>query len=77
MYLCQEPPPPPCETTVDTITGLGDSPRGIAHAPGTPYMYVTNFNDDTVSVIDTNTNSVIATLPVEDGPVGIAYFSWH
>ena len=64
---------PPCEITVDTITGLGDSPRGIAHGPGTPYMYVTNFNNDTVSVIDTNTNSVIATLPVEDGPIGIAY----
>jgi YVTN family beta-propeller protein len=36
-------------------------------------MYVTNFEDDNVSVIDTNTNTVIDTITVGDGPFGIAF----
>src|SRR5215217_424272 len=59
------PPPPPCEVTVDTITGLGNitglesSPIGIAYDPVNKRMYVINSLDDTVSVIDTTTNTVI------------------
>ena len=34
--------------------------------------YVTNLNDDTVSVIDTVTASVIATVPVGSGPTVVA-----
>jgi YVTN family beta-propeller protein len=34
--------------------------------------YVTNFADDTVSVIDTSTNSVITTIPVGNEPFGVA-----
>lgn len=34
--------------------------------------YVTNSNDNTVSVIDTVTNSVIATVPVGSGPSAVA-----
>src|SRR6185295_3577717 len=34
--------------------------------------YVTNNNDNTVSVIDTATTSVIATIPVGSGPAGVA-----
>ena len=36
-------------------------------------MYVTNLNDDTVSVIDTATNTVLKTITVGNGPVGIEY----
>jgi len=36
-------------------------------------MYVTNNDDSTVSVIDTNTNTVIGTIPVGANPQGIAY----
>jgi YVTN family beta-propeller protein/parallel beta-helix repeat protein len=34
--------------------------------------YVTNQNDNTVSVIDTATNTVVATVPVGSGPWGVA-----
>ena len=34
--------------------------------------YVANENSDTVSVIDTVAGSVVATIPVGDGPVGVA-----
>jgi YVTN family beta-propeller protein len=36
--------------------------------------YITNFGgpDHTVSVIDTATNAVIATIPVGDSPFGVA-----
>jgi len=33
---------------------------------------VTNFGDDTVSAIDTSTNTVTAGVPVGDGPVGVS-----
>jgi YVTN family beta-propeller protein len=36
-----------------------------------PKAYVGNFKDDTVSVIDTGTRAVLATLPVAAGPDGI------
>lgn len=37
-----------------------------------PFAYVTNFDDDTVSVINTATNTVIGLIPVGPGPRGIA-----
>ncbi|MEU7605208.1 hypothetical protein [Streptomyces sp. NPDC041003] len=46
-------------------------PAGQAAAvpPGT-YAYITNFNTNTVSVIDTATNTVTTTIPVGNGPQG-------
>ncbi len=38
-------------------------------------MYVTNFKSDSVSVIDSATNSVIGNIPAGDGPTAIAYDS--
>ena len=38
-------------------------------------MYVTNTNDDTVSVINTANNSVIATISVGDHPTDLAFDS--
>ncbi|HKA34240.1 MAG TPA: hypothetical protein VKH64_13550, partial [Candidatus Binatia bacterium] len=40
---------------------------GPAHAAG-PKAYVGNFKDNTVSVIDTGTGALIATVPVSAGP---------
>ena len=37
--------------------------------------YITNWSSDTVSVIDTNTNSVIATISVGNEPFGVAVTS--
>jgi len=39
---------------------------------GEPFAYVTNSGSNTVSVIDTATNSVLATIAVETQPMGIA-----
>ncbi len=38
----------------------------------TAYVYVTNDNDSTVSVIDPAGNTVVATVPVGSGPIGVA-----
>lgn len=41
-------------------------------AAPTPNAYVTNFNSTTVSVIDTATNTVTATITVSNSPIGVA-----
>ncbi|MGZ5472027.1 MAG: YncE family protein [Nitrososphaeraceae archaeon] len=66
--------PPPCEVTVDTITGLGNAPFGIAYDSVNERIYVTNSDDSTVSVINTTTNTVDPTpITVGSAPYGIAY----
>lgn len=48
----------------------------VANDPDNHDMYVTNQGDGTVSVIDTNTNTVDPTpITVGTGPLGIAYDS--
>jgi YVTN family beta-propeller protein len=44
----------------------------VAITPDGAHVYVTNFADGTVSVLDTATNMVVATVPVGMGPVGVA-----
>src|SRR5439155_1162956 len=50
---------------------VGMYPYGVAYGNGN--VYVTNYGDNTVSVISSSTNSVLATVPVGMGPMGIAY----
>jgi YVTN family beta-propeller protein len=50
---------------------VGAGPQGIAVNENTNRIYVTNYSDNTVSVIDGNTDSVIATVPVGTAPSGI------
>ena len=56
----------------------GDVPYGIAVTPlnqldyPPDQIYVVNFGDDTVSVIDAKTNQVVATVPVGILPVWVA-----
>ena len=57
-------------SVVATIA-VGDGPGGIALSPDGSRAYVTRFDDDLVSVIDTTTNAVIATIPVGDYPVQV------
>jgi YVTN family beta-propeller protein len=45
---------------------------GSTLAEAKPFAYVTNSGSDTVSVIDTETNTVVATVPVGDFPRGVA-----
>jgi YVTN family beta-propeller protein len=54
---------------------VGRRPTGIATTPaetGLQRAYVANRDDNTISVIDTTNDSIIATIPVGNGPVGIA-----
>lgn len=41
-------------------------------ASAAPFLYITNHDSNSVSVIDASTNSVTATIPVGNGPSGIA-----
>lgn len=66
--------------TVDVVTGMvtplaavGREPQFVAVKPGGSQLYVTNFDDDTVSVVSGNT--VVTTIPVGDGADGIAFSS--
>jgi YVTN family beta-propeller protein len=57
------------------LFGLAVAGSMLAVAPGAahagPKAYVGNFADNTVSVIDTSTGSVVATIPVAAGPHGM------
>src|SRR5258705_6538709 len=44
----------------------------LGAAAAGPKAYVGNFKDNTVSVIDTGTGTVVATLPVATGPHGMS-----
>ena len=45
---------------------------GRRRVPERPFVYVANANDNTVQVIDTTTNTVIATIPVGRSPRALA-----
>lgn len=51
---------------------VGDQPRGVAIEPNGDYGYVANYGGDSVSVINMNTHTVTETVPVGDGPWGVA-----
>ena len=51
---------------------VGDGPMGVAVDESRGKAYVTNSDDDTVSVIDTVTDTVIATIPAGGRPTGVA-----
>ena len=55
-----------------TPVSIGTSPDSVAVNPATNRVYLTNTGDNTVSVIDTTTNKVIATISVGIDPEGIA-----
>ena len=57
---------------VTAAVPVGKHPNGVAVDPGTHTVYVTNFDDNTVSVIDASTRTVTATVPVGKKPGGVA-----
>jgi YVTN family beta-propeller protein len=74
------------ETASNTVVAaipVGDQPVGVAitldgtnsyeHDDPQPLPYVTNFADNTVSVIDTASNKVITTIPVGKAPIAVAF----
>jgi YVTN family beta-propeller protein len=50
---------------------VGTRPIAIAHNPVNNQVYVANLVDNTVSVIDSETNSLVAALVTETGPIGL------
>jgi YVTN family beta-propeller protein len=58
--------------TVTATIAVGTGPDGVAVDPTAHTAYVTNINDDTVSVIDEATSSVTATIAVGGGPIAVA-----
>src|SRR5438132_14037951 len=62
----------PVEAYQVTVTiAVGSNPNGVAVNPLTNRIYVANSDDNTVSVIDGSTNTVIATILVGSHPVGV------
>ncbi len=59
------------DTVIDTIP-VGDGPVSVAVTPNGSHVYVTNYADDTVSVIQTSDNTVVDTISVGNGPYAIA-----
>ena len=51
---------------------VGNYPMGVAVTLDGKKVYVTNLNDNTVSVIDATKNKVTATIPVGSDPRGVA-----
>jgi YVTN family beta-propeller protein len=51
---------------------VGSIPLGIAVSPDGKRVYVANYEDNTISVIDTATNNVTENVSVGIGPSGIA-----
>ncbi len=59
--------------TVVATVGVGTAPMNAAVSPDLQRVYVTNSQDDTVSVIDTDSNQVIGSpIAVGDGPYAAA-----
>ena len=56
--------------TIVSSTALADTEQTASSAGA--YAYITNYDDQTVSVIDTVTNTVTDTVPVGRDPYGIA-----
>ncbi len=58
---------------LDTIDlAPNNHPRGMAITPDGALLFVPNEGSDTVSVIDTVTNTSIGTITVSDGPIDVA-----
>jgi YVTN family beta-propeller protein len=49
---------------------VGDHPTEAILTPNSHRLYVSNLNGDTISVIDTATNTVVDTISVNPGPAG-------
>ena len=58
----------------DNVT-VGQAPFSIQFDPNENFVYVTNLNSSSVSVISTNTDTVVKTTPVGASPVQMAFLN--
>ncbi len=54
---------------------VGKAPMGVAYDSAKGEIFVTNGQDNTISVISDSTNTVVETIPVGSYPYGVAYDS--
>lgn len=59
-------------TVFATTATVGSEPTGVALSPSGKYAVVTNFGDDTVTVVDTATMAVLGTTVVGPNPRAVA-----
>jgi len=63
-------------TTTNTVVGppivVGNLPDGIAITPNGAFAYVANYAGSNVSVINTSSNTAVATIPVQTNPLAVA-----
>ena len=52
---------------------VGNAPNAIAYDSRNGDLYVSSTNDNSVSVIDGSSNTVVATIPVGNVPYAITY----
>ncbi len=57
---------------ITRIENVGNGPLGLALTPDGQWLYVANYNDDTVAVIRTSDHSLFDVVRVGDGPFGVA-----
>jgi len=65
-----------CVGSCGAAPGFLDVPLtwGVAVNPAGSHVYVANYRDNTVSVIDTGNNTVVGTTAVGRGPVAFGKF---
>jgi YVTN family beta-propeller protein len=61
--------PPTVTSTID----VGDAPYSVAFSPNGKKAYVTNYDDDTVSVITVATGAVSEPITVGNIPASVAF----
>ncbi len=64
-----------CKVAAINAIGSGDASAPVSLTPAAPigpFAYITNLGDGSVSVIDTATDSVVATVAAGFGPFGVA-----
>jgi uncharacterized repeat protein (TIGR01451 family) len=69
--------PPGCAPYLVATIGVGDTPHGIAIDNSRNRVYVANYDSDSLSVIDTNTNMVVQTITGVTSANGVAYDPTH
>ena len=57
--------------TLAAKVGVGNNPKGVAATTDGRFVYVANFDDNTVSVVSHNDQAVVASVRTGAGPTGI------
>lgn len=47
------------------VAGIGTNPKGVTVSPNNRYVYIANQNSDTISTVDTSTNTVVSVVNVQ------------